>query len=232
MTREYIDAAGAIWQHVAVLLDSIAPIIQRRRRQLVSVDVYGVEETEAWEKEKRHIIEKVVMPNSDTGSLFQEVLSFSEKELKEELAWLFSVVNEQIETIASAEPSPSADEMSASVSELSPDDFEQLCAEQLRTLGWIVRCTGGVGDQGVDIIAEANGRRLVVQCKLYSSAVGNAAVQEVFSGMRHEDAHWAAVVTNADFTRSARQLANSTGVLLIHLDDLRNLSPDRLRQQL
>ena len=39
----------------------------------------------------------------------------------------------------------------------------------------------------------------------------------------HYGAHYAAVVTNAVYTPSARQLAKSANVLLLHHDDLRDL---------
>jgi restriction system protein len=52
--------------------------------------------------------------------------------------------------------------------------------------------------------------------------VGNKAVQEVFAAKRHEQAHHAAVVTNNDFTRSARQIAATTDVTLLHHDQLLN----------
>jgi len=64
---------------------------------------------------------------------------------------------------------------------------------------------------------------VVVQCKLYSNSVGNKAVQEALSGMAFDMAHFAVVVASNGFTRSAVELANSTGVLLLSHNDLKNL---------
>jgi restriction system protein len=59
---------------------------------------------------------------------------------------------------------------------------------------------------GVDIIAEKAGTRIVLQCKLYSGGVGSGAVQEIVAGRPFEQAHYAAVVTNNRYTAPAEQL--------------------------
>ncbi len=82
---------------------------------------------------------------------------------------------------------------------------------------------GNSGDQGADVIAERGGRRAVIQCKRYQSPVGNKAVQEAYAAARFQDAGYAVVVTNSIFTKSARQLANKNGILLMHHDDLSSL---------
>jgi HJR/Mrr/RecB family endonuclease len=93
-------------------------------------------------------------------------------------------------------------------------------AQELNDFGWEARTTKASGDQGVDVIATKGGKRVVLQCKLYTSAVGNAAVQEIFAAKQHERADYAAVVTSVTYTKSARQLASTTGVLLLHHDEL------------
>lgn len=103
----------------------------------------------------------------------------------------------------------------------TPLGFEQHCVNILIGAGWIARTTVASGDQGVDITAEKAGRRVVLQCKLYSQPVGNKAVQEVIAGRMFAGADAAAVVTNATYTRSARDLARRTGVLLLTAHDLR-----------
>jgi restriction system protein len=70
-----------------------------------------------------------------------------------------------------------------------------------------------------DIIAERDGKRIVVQCKFYSKPVGNKAVQEAAARL-HGRADKAIVVSNAAYTKAARQLAGTTGVILLHHDDL------------
>lgn len=94
-------------------------------------------------------------------------------------------------------------------------EFEQCCAEILRRNGFYdVEVMGGSGDQGVDIIATKDKLRYAVQCKCYSSNLGNTPVQEVFAGKIYYGCDVAAVMTNSYFTAGAYELASSTGVLL------------------
>lgn len=94
-------------------------------------------------------------------------------------------------------------------------DFEYFCAELLRKNGFeSVEVTQGSGDQGIDILAIKDGIKYGIQCKCYSSDIGNKAVQEAFSGKAFYNCHVAAVLTNRYFTVSARELAEKNGVLL------------------
>jgi HJR/Mrr/RecB family endonuclease len=106
---------------------------------------------------------------------------------------------------------------------MDPIDYEQMVADALNDLGWQTRLTKGSGDQGIDVIAEMRGKRVVIQCKRYASSIGNSAVQEAHAGKSFEKADYAAVVSNAEFTRSARQLADTTHVILLHHDELSKL---------
>jgi len=110
-----------------------------------------------------------------------------------------------------------------SVNEMSGVDYEKHCAQLLEAAGWSVSDTAVTGDQGVDLIATKNNSRVCIQCKCYSSPVGNKAVQEVSAGMTHWNGTHAVVVSNAGFTRAAKQLAESTGVVLIAETELANL---------
>jgi HJR/Mrr/RecB family endonuclease len=103
---------------------------------------------------------------------------------------------------------------------ISPIEFEAHCARLLEQAGWKSRMTVATGDQGADILAERNGVLFVFQCKLYETPVGNKAVQEAYAAQRHYSAKGSAVVTNNQFTRSASELAATTGVLLLHYSDL------------
>ena len=76
----------------------------------------------------------------------------------------------------------------------------------------------------MDVIAQKGESRILVQCKMYGKPVGNKAVQEAFAGMAYANANIAAVVALNGFTRSARELADRTGVYLISPKDLHNLN--------
>lgn len=94
-------------------------------------------------------------------------------------------------------------------------DFEYWCANALRDLGFKdVEVTPGSGDQGVDILAAKDDLRYAIQCKRYTSDLGNSPVQEVHAGKYIYHCHVAAVITNRYFTAGAIKLASATGVLL------------------
>lgn len=93
--------------------------------------------------------------------------------------------------------------------------YEYECAKRLKQHGFArVTVTKGSGDQGIDVIAYGNGKKYGIQCKYYSSPVGNSAVQEAYAGAKYYDCDVAVVMTNNIFTKSAIELSKTTGVLL------------------
>ncbi len=100
-------------------------------------------------------------------------------------------------------------------------DFEYFCAELLKKNGFKdVTVTNGSSDQGVDIIAEKESIKYGIQCKCYSSDIGNRAVQEIYAGKTFYKCHIGVVLTNRYFTNSARKLAQSNGIILWDRDKL------------
>ena len=101
--------------------------------------------------------------------------------------------------------------------------FEAWTAEALKGFGWEVDVTQGGGDQGIDVIAKKDGKIVGLQCKLYSSAIGNKAVQEAHAGKAYYNADEVGVISNADYTSSAKDLALATGVFLLSHRDIPEL---------
>ena len=103
-------------------------------------------------------------------------------------------------------------------------EFEKFCAELLEKNGFnSIDITPKSGDQGVDILAIKDGVKYAIQCKHYTSNVGNSSVQEVHAGKNFYNCHVGVVMTNSEFTQSAISLAEATGVLLwdkSKLDDM------------
>ena len=103
-------------------------------------------------------------------------------------------------------------------------EFERFIADLLRKLSYQnVEVTRGSGDQGVDVLAEKDGVRYAIQCKCYSSDLGNTPVQEVNTGKVIYHCHVGVVVTNRYFTSGAKEAANATGVLLWDRSKLQGL---------
>jgi restriction system protein len=200
--KRALAKAGAV-------IDQYSDQLLRKRAQLVRADAYGKLQFEKWVKEVDYFVTNHMAP----------ALSAEEKSvLHRDRAVFVRLVTDTVEALTKSRP------VFAEFSDrLTPTDFELFCAEQLKLSGWDARVTLRSRDQGVDVIAEKSGVRVVLQCKLYSGPVGNKAVQEIAAGRAHEQAHYGAVVTNSRYTSAADQLAASTGVLLLHHSDLANL---------
>jgi restriction system protein len=195
-----VSAKAKISSLVGQHLEALA----RKRLTMVSVDHYGVIQVAAWNKEVQYFADKVVRP----------VLSESEANAIAGVG-MSTVFQELVETRVAKR----ADEIEAGLSfdaVTSPLDFERWCAQVLGQNGWRTTVTKASGDQGADVLAEKDEQTVVLQCKLYTGAVGNKAVQEAFSAQRHYATRRSAVVTNAQFTKSAQELARTTKVLLLH----------------
>lgn len=110
---------------------------------------------------------------------------------------------------------------------LMPEDgfeFEIWCAEQIQRQGWEIEATPKSGDQGVDIIVRRDGFTVAVQCKRYTSPIGNAAVQEVHAGRTFVGAKGAIVIGTGGFTKAARSIAAISKVELLDALDIGNFS--------
>jgi hypothetical protein len=102
-----------------------------------------------------------------------------------------------------------------SVVDMTPIEFEHYVASELRSFGWKAEVTKASGDQGIDVIAERGPFKVGIQCKYYKGSVPNKAVQEAFTGKSHYGLNGAAVVTTGSFTKSALEVAKSTGVVAL-----------------
>ena len=103
-------------------------------------------------------------------------------------------------------------------------EFEKWVAGRLELHGWRAEVTAGSGDQGLDIIARRDGRKIGIQCKRYDGAVGNKAVQEAFSGRAFHRVDTAVVITTGRYTESAKALSRKTGVHLLYVKDIPRMS--------
>lgn len=103
-------------------------------------------------------------------------------------------------------------------------DFEYYCAGILKKNGFSnVEVTQGSGDHGIDILADKEDISYAIQCKCYSSNIGNAAVQQAHTGksLYHKDI--AVVLTNQYFTTQAKEEAKALGVKLWDRDKLQEM---------
>lgn len=197
--------------------------IERHRNALVSYfrqsirgDLFGNEDESLWRRQIQTFLETQVAPELSAQSIVMDAA------LRAELAeHVDNFVRAMLLDPASPQAGPQIDP--ATVTAVG---YEQHCASILFRSGWTVHPTPPTGDHGADVIAEKDGQRLVVQCKLYAKPVGNKAVQEVYSARPLYNCDHACVVAPAGFTAQAQRAAQSLSVRLLHHDDLRSFADE------
>jgi restriction system protein len=184
-----------------------------KRANMLSPDEYGNLSEETWDKHLNTFIKKTLLPEFQRRKIDHLLAT----DPKRSIARLRTRINRIIDRYQPAEPAVEFEDT------MTGREFELYCRDILHEAGWHAALTPGSGDQGADIIAEKDGRRVVIQCKFYSGTVGNRAVQEAYAAAAFQDARYAVVVTNSVYTKSAYQLAHKNGVLLMHHSDLERL---------
>lgn len=183
----------------------------RKHKLTVYEDDYGNVYYDKWDKEVEYFIEKVIRIDSIIRNLLRLSATGSFPE------FCTNIINNSIRDYGTNQLGHDA---SVDINNLNSIEFEHYCADILRSSGWNVHVTQVSSDQGIDLIASYGNVKAVFQCKLYSQPVGNSAVQEIIAGKQFEQATIAAVVSNNSYTKSAKQLANATGVYILHYTEL------------
>ena len=104
---------------------------------------------------------------------------------------------------------------------LTAEEFEWLAGETFRREGWTVEETGrqDAPDGNVDLKLTRDGRRMIVQCKRWTSqAVGVDEVRELAGTLMREGLRGSSgiLVTLSDYTPSARAEARTIGIELVN----------------
>jgi restriction system protein len=198
-----------------------ASALRAAKADSMQPDRYGTMHSDGWDREKALFVRSRLSPRlRDAGYLGV-------------LPALMPAVDTEIERQANSfvEPSPFdpdmapayANSVAAQEIDLDLSVFATRCAALLRDAGWTAESGTSGADKGIDILAERDGRKLLLQCKGGGSPIGVEAVQQVFTLKDRRQADVAAIVTHAPFTRAARQMAAANGVHALHDDGLMQL---------
>ena len=195
----------------------------------IYLDEYGDEIWGGAEREIEKIIDDKVFKREnirDRDEFYSfEFLSRCEPAFGSEYSdcWIFDELKDRLKVYHQSRLRALAAAGNIDLDILSGTEFEQWLIASIRQAGIAdAKPTKRTGDQGADIVVR-QGRTIVIQAKCYQQSVGNAAVQEVHAAKVHYAADEAWVVTNSTFTRSARELATSTGVRLVDRSTLRDI---------
>lgn len=215
----------------------LSTLLKKRKRMLIKDD-YGFIDDKNWQDELDYFLNRAIIPHIKETRLDAAVCerflrvanNTTDKDEKEddfldvELQFVDRYIKLQIDGLLDFSIDDGTLDKNTDISLLDPIEYEHFCADLLKENGWNVQVTKASGDQGIDILAEKDGFLLALQCKKYSSPVGNKAVQEAHSGGTFYEANAFAVVSPVEYTSSARELANSLNVHLFHHDDLATLT--------
>lgn len=181
--------------------------LNQSKKFKITKDIYGIEDDSKWEKDKRKFIANRIYPELISYWKYKDIINEVDLDLLIE-----------IETIDYDALTTNYD------SNMTGRQYEFFIADELRSYGWDVFITPGSGDHGADLVASKNSLKVVIECKKWTTqAISNRAVQAVNGAKAMYQADYAAVVSNAEFTKGAKQLASSNNVILIHHDDLDEL---------
>ncbi len=213
---------GVYWRRRARLLAvtkkvtrAHVKLLSVKQKQLVRHDGYGNYDLTAWIAHANAFIDGVILREAKALRIGIDGTAMGETLRRDITRRFLAVVNQAAENV---DVEPDVERASQ-----SGHRYEAQCQSLLQRAGWAVSATPQTGDQGADLIADADGKRVVIQCKFHAKPVGNKAVQEAYTARNMHGAAYAVVVSNNSFTRSAVVLARANDVLLMHHNQLPDL---------
>lgn len=200
-----------------------AKVLIRKRASSLYVDDYGQKKRNKWNKEVKYFVENILIPSLRQESIREPDVQIGDSVMYKAYVDLYDMEAidyyiKAIDVVLDVEELD-IDECPSMLPE-SGHDYERYVAAIFESYGYSARVTKGSGDHGADIVVHWGGGEIVVQCKHYSSPVGNKAVQEAYSAKGFYDADQAWVVASSSFTPAAKIAAERLGVLLLHHEDL------------
>jgi restriction system protein len=185
-------------------------------------DRYGTMHPDGWEREKALFVRSRLSAR------------LGEAGCQDMLPSLMPAIDTEIERQANAsvEPHSSASDAdtghayrATAAPEIDHDlsTFAVRCTSLLQDSGWKTEPGSAGTGKTIDILAERDGHKLLLQCKGGGAPVGVEAVQQVFAMKDGGRVDIAAIVSHAPFTRAAQQMASANGVHALHDDGLMQL---------
>jgi restriction system protein len=178
------------------------------------LDEYGDERWDALDKEVDVVIKKIAQDEARSDGEYPPEYAGLSEFLKQSFRERF---NKKLERPT----------LHGNFSAMTGQDFEAYLMKLLHRLGYTdISGTPVTGDQGADVLATKDGKRIVIQAKNYREPVGNAAVQEVSAAVSFYSGDEGWVVTGSTFTSAAKQLARRCNIRLIDRFDLEKMVAD------
>lgn len=214
-------------RYISKTIDSHMQTLSSKKSRMIYIDEYGDDNSKRWETElQRYYKEKIV--NSLDAAI---------EEAPESIFHEFSDTRVDFFHWTMLQKTFVDDAIIKSIDlYISLSDSNQEKTEQPRMTGieyeihianiinnetkWSAEVTKSSGDQGADLVLSKGPLTAIIQTKYYSSKVGNNAIQEAYSAKKFYNSDLAFVVSNAEFTNSAKELAEKTGVKIVSEKEL------------
>jgi restriction system protein len=154
------------------------------------------------------------------------------KAVEEMLAHIVTPYESELEKVkALEEERKKLNQEVEALSQMPPREFEEWFADLLKNLGYDkVTLTPASNDEGIDVLAEHKGLKVVVQCKRWKKNVGSPTIQTFLGAMQHAGAQRGMLITTGFFTTSAKKMADSHPIELIDCADLTDLIQKALQK--
>lgn len=228
--------------HIAVSLDSAIiqhvindnyPALTKDYHRGVAIDSYGIEDDSKWLKVVNKINDNITLDLMEMCRFeLIELCNFTKQESEDILhsiddsSAITAYFNElfliEYQYRNAANNDDESELFNINDLELITDgiEYEHGLADLINNADndWVAEVSQASNDQGLDIKATHTELDIdvAIQAKLYSSPVGNKAVQEVIAAKGYYDTEEALVVTNSTYTKSAIDLANRNNIHIIH----------------
>jgi Holliday junction resolvase len=200
--------------------DLVKKFLQIAERKISIIDDYGDEKWEALPSEIENCLKKIAQRENKKidwkrCAKYSYLLPTEYQWLRHELENVFRIyhLNQQARSFT-------RDDLST----MTGIEFEAWIVKLLKENGFDdVRGTPATGDQGADILANKDGRHIVIQAKRHKGTVSNKAVQEVIAALQYYGGNEGWVITNSTFTPSAVALAQKSKIRLIDREGLAHI---------
>jgi hypothetical protein len=179
------------------------------KKILLNLDDYGDEDWSILDREVEIFLDKLV-----------EKIRRKDPALRGNLSWLARKKFGEFHALEKKK----GNKINTAFEIMTGQDFELYIKSLLEGMELKVSLTPSTGDQGADLVLTTEEKRIVIQIKKYEGLISNSAVQEVIAAKSYYDAQDGWVITNSDFTKSAKQLAQKANIALIDGHDMRNFS--------
>lgn len=213
-------------------LEKYLKVLAQKNNQLIYKDEYGDWIFDKWWKERNKFINDKMLVHKYKLSreaknlyLTLNTISWATWDEDDDKDMMADIIDKFVYEYIENSPDDEDINESSIVNQESflndPILFEKYVEGLFESYGWTISATKKTREQAAYIVAiNENGLIMIVLCDSNLDSVENNSIKEVYSAKKQYNGHVGMIITNATFTESARQLAESLDVYLLHYENL------------